>query len=199
MSLPSNNLWHLRFLRYSPVKLYRSRSLRQGQIKVTPWCCTPTPHNQCSYQISTSYTLRFPRYSPDKILKVKIQTTRQKVKSRSHHDIAHLQPLTYVPATYQLPTPYSCWDIARTRYSNSRSRWQGQVKSRSDHDVAHLQPLTNIPSTYELPTPYSFWDIARTNFSRCPPAWTPWVKTIFQQPLRVTLGHHGWKQYPDRA
>ena len=26
------------------------------------------PPNQCPYQASTSYTLRFPRYSPDKIL-----------------------------------------------------------------------------------------------------------------------------------
>ena len=36
---------------------YRSRSLLQGQIKVTPSCCTPTPPNQCPYQASTSYTL----------------------------------------------------------------------------------------------------------------------------------------------
>ena len=27
-----------------------------------------TPPNQCPYQASTSYTLQFPRYSPDKIL-----------------------------------------------------------------------------------------------------------------------------------
>ena len=40
----------------------------KGQIKVTPRHCTPTPPNQCPYQVSTSYTLRFPRYSPDKIL-----------------------------------------------------------------------------------------------------------------------------------
>ena len=26
--------------------------------------CTPTP--QCPYQVSTTYTLRLPRYSPDK-------------------------------------------------------------------------------------------------------------------------------------
>ena len=29
-----------------------------------------------------------------------------KVKSRSHHDTAHLQPLTNVPTKHQLPTPY---------------------------------------------------------------------------------------------
>ena len=80
----------------------------KGQIKVTPRRCTPTTPNQCPYQVSTSYTLRFLRYSPDKILKVKVTTARSKVKSRSDHDIAHLQPLTNVPAKYQLPTPYGC-------------------------------------------------------------------------------------------
>ena len=35
----------------------------KGQIKVTP-----TPPNQCPYQVSTYYTLQFPRYSRDKIL-----------------------------------------------------------------------------------------------------------------------------------
>ena len=39
----------------------------KGQIKVTPWCCTPTTPNQCPYQASTSYTLWFPRYCLDKI------------------------------------------------------------------------------------------------------------------------------------
>ena len=51
---------------------------------------------------------------------VKVTTTRSKVKSRSHHDAAHLQPLTNVPAKYQLPTPYSFRDIARTRFCRSR-------------------------------------------------------------------------------
>ena len=39
-----------------------------------------------------------------------------KVKSRSHHDTAHLQPVTNVPAKYQLPTPYGCQNIAQTRF-----------------------------------------------------------------------------------
>ena len=34
-------------------------------------------------------------------------TARSKVKSRSHHDVAHLHPLTSVPQKYQLPKPYS--------------------------------------------------------------------------------------------
>ena len=50
------------------TRFYRSRSLRQGQIKVTLQRCTPTPPNQCPYQASTSYTLQLSSYSPDKIL-----------------------------------------------------------------------------------------------------------------------------------
>ena len=49
---------------------YRSRSLWQGQRSnqgQTMTLHTYTP-NQYPYQVSTSYTLRFLRYSPDKIL-----------------------------------------------------------------------------------------------------------------------------------
>ena len=52
------------------TRFYRSRSLRQGQRSNqghTMPLHTYTP-NQCPYQISTSYTLRFLKYSPDKIL-----------------------------------------------------------------------------------------------------------------------------------
>ena len=90
------------------TRFYRSRSLQQGQRSNqghTMTLHTYTPQ-KCPYQVSTSYTLRFPRYSLDKILKV--TTARSKVKSRSDHDIAHLHPLTNVPSKYQLPTPYGC-------------------------------------------------------------------------------------------
>ena len=82
---------------------------------------------------------------------------RSKVKSRSDHDVAHLQPLTNIPTKYQLPTPYSFQDIARTRFYRSRSLQQGQRSNQeSDHDIVHLHPLTNIPTKYQLPTPYGF-------------------------------------------
>ena len=53
----------------------------------------------------------------DKILQVKITTARSKVKSRSHHDVAHLHPLTNVPTKDQLPTPYGFSDTAWTNFS----------------------------------------------------------------------------------
>ena len=57
-----------------------------------------------------------------------------KVKSRSHHDAAHLQPITKVPTKHQLPTPYGFRDIARTRFYRSRSLRQGQ-RSNQGHTM----------------------------------------------------------------
>ena len=57
-----------------------------------------------------------------------------KVKSRSHHDVAHLHPLTNIPTKYQLPTPYGFQDIARTRFYRSRSLQQGQ-RSNQGHTM----------------------------------------------------------------
>ena len=87
--------------------------------------CTPTPPNQCPYQVSTFYTLWNPKNIPDKILKLVVTMTRSKVKSRSHHDIAHLHLLTNVPTTYPLPTPYHFRDMAWTRFYRSSSLQQG--------------------------------------------------------------------------
>ena len=55
---------------------------------------------------------------------------RSKVESNSHHDVAHLYPLTNVPTKYQLPTPYGFRDLAWTRFSNSRPLWQGQTSTQ---------------------------------------------------------------------
>ena len=68
---------------------------------------------------------------------------RSKVKLRSHHDIAHLHPLTNVPTKYQLPTPYGFRDIARTRFYRSRSLRQGQ-RSNQCHTMT-LYTYTSKP------------------------------------------------------
>ena len=44
-----------------------------------------------------------------------------KVKSRSYHDVAHLQLITNIPTKYQLPIPYGFQDIARSSFKRSRS------------------------------------------------------------------------------
>ena len=55
---------------------------------------------------------------------------RSKVKSRSHHDVAHLQPLTNVSTKYQLTTPYGFHDIARQDFTGQGhySKVKGQIK-----------------------------------------------------------------------
>ena len=137
------------------TRLYRSRSLWEGQRSNqghTMTLHTYTP-KQCPYQVSTSYTLRFPRYSPDKIFKLKVTLARSKVKSRSHHDVAHLQPLTNVPTKYQLPTPYSFQDIVRTRLYRSRSLWEGQ-RSNQGHTMT-LHTYTPKQCPYQVSTSYT--------------------------------------------
>ena len=70
---------------------------------------------------------------------------RSKVKSRSHHGDAHLQPPTNVPTKYQLPTPNGFQDRTLTRFVGQGH--YSKVKSRSHHDDKHLYPLTmSIPS-----------------------------------------------------
>ena len=96
-----------------------------------------TPPNQCPYQVSTFCTLWNPRNSPDKILSVKVTTTRSKVKSKSHHDEAYLHLLTNVPTKYQLPIPYCFRDIARTRFYRSRSLQQGQRSNQGHIMMLH--------------------------------------------------------------
>ena len=102
----------------------------KGQIKVTPWCCTPTTLNQCPYQASTFYTLWFPRYSLDKILYVKV-TTQDQRSNQGQTMTLH----TYTPYSMSLPSInflhlYSFLDVARTRFYRSRSLQQGQIKVR---------------------------------------------------------------------
>ena len=73
--------------------------------------------------------IQFRRYIQDKILKVKVTTAKSKVKSRSHHDIAHLHPLANVPSMYQLPRPYSFRDIAWTDFKVKVTTARFKVKS----------------------------------------------------------------------
>ena len=84
--------------------------------------------------------------------KVMVTTARSKVKSRLHHEVAHLEPPTNVSTKYQLPTLHRFPHIARTRYYKSRSLQQGQ-KSNQDHTMMFhtVQPLSNDPAKYQLP------------------------------------------------
>ena len=60
--------------------------------------------DQCPYQVSNSYTLRYLRYSLDKISKFKVTTARSKIKSLLQYDIAHLPSIPH-------PQPFSLSSI----------------------------------------------------------------------------------------
>ena len=93
------------------------------------------------------------------------------MKSRSDHDAAHLHPLTNVPTKYQLPTPYGCRDIARTRFSNSRSLRQGQRSNQGQTMTLHTyspQPMS-LPSMNFLHLTVSEIQPGQTIYPR-PPA-----------------------------
>ena len=76
---------------------------------------------------------------------------RSKVKSRSYHDVAHLQPLTNVPTEYVLFTPYGF-----LRYSLKTLKIKVTTTRRNQ---GHTMTLPNVSTKYQLPTPYGFRDI----------------------------------------
>ena len=96
---------------------------------------------------------------------------RSKVKLRSHHDVAHLQPPTNVPINYQLPTPFGFRDIAGQDFigQGHYSKVKGQIKVTP----CRCSPTTptNVPTKYQLPTPFSFRDTAQINL-------IPWANCL---------------------
>ena len=95
---------------------------------------TFTP-NQYPYQVSSFYTLWNQRNNPDKILKLMVTMTRS---NQGHTITLHTYcPLTNAPTKYQFPTPYSCQDIAWTRFYRSRSIRQGQRSNQGHIMMLH--------------------------------------------------------------
>ena len=58
----------------------------------------------------------------------------------------HTIILTNISDKYQLSTPYSSQDIARTRFFWSRSPWQSP---RSHHSISHKHYAIIIPAKYQ--------------------------------------------------
>ena len=76
--------------------------------------------------------------------------TRSKVKSRSHYDVAYLQPLLSINFLH-----FTVSEILPGKNFKGQGHFS-KVKSRSHHTIAQLELLTNVPIKYQLPTPYSF-------------------------------------------
>ena len=115
-------------------------TLAEPTLKVTHHDAHLHP-NQCPHQVSTFYIAWNPRNSLDKILKLMVTTTRSKVKSRSHHDVAYLQPLSNVPTKYQLPALYSFRDIARQKFKGQGH--YGKIKGHTYNSQAMSLPSIN--------------------------------------------------------
>ena len=61
--------------------------------------------------------------------------TRTKVKSRSHHDISHLQPLTNIPTKYQLPTPLGSYVAQLVGGWTHNPRLVGSIPGDANCDI----------------------------------------------------------------
>ena len=84
------------------------------------------------------YILRFFRYSPDKIFKLKITTERS---NQSHTMMLHTYtPPTNVPTKSQLPTPYGFWDTARTNFACSPPAHIGAMGESNSESNTHTSP-----------------------------------------------------------
>ena len=69
-----------------------------------------------------------------------------KVKSRSHHDNAHVTPPKQCRSKYLPPAPYNFQDIALTRFLRPRSQQTGQRSNQAHTMTLHtsLKFLPNI-------------------------------------------------------
>ena len=79
--------------------------------------------------------LRFMRYCLDNIFKLNVTMAKSKVKSRSHHDNAHLHPPINVPTVYQPFIP-SLWGytpdkILQVYYRITTARLKVKLEDRS--------------------------------------------------------------------
>ena len=106
--------------------------------------------NQYPYQLSTSYTLRFLRYSPDKIFKLKVTTARS---NQGHIIMLH----TYTPEPMSLPSfnflhltfqRYSPDEILKVKVTTERSN-QGHAMMLHTYTSSNQCPY-QVSNSYTL-------------------------------------------------
>ena len=110
--------------------------------------------NQHPYQVSTSYTLKFLRYSPNKIFNLKVNMSRS---NQGHTMMMHTYTTNKCP--YQVSTSYSLQFLRYSPDKNLKVKvtilWS-KIKSRSQYDITYIQPLTNVHIKNQPSTPYRF-------------------------------------------
>ena len=87
------------------------------------------------------------RKTPTNFMPITVKASARPVQE-TNIKFAHLQHLTNVPTKFQLPTPYGFQDIARTRFSNSRSLQQGQKSNQGHTMTLHTYTPQPMPSLF---------------------------------------------------
>ena len=123
----------------------------------------PLTNVHTKYQLPTSYGIRdtswtnfFPPPAQPPIRTPWVKTIPQqplRVKSRSHHDIAHLHSQTNIPNKYQLSTPYGFRNIVRTLFYRSRPLQQGIMLNQGQTMMLHTYTPKQCP--YKVSTSYT--------------------------------------------
>ena len=123
-----------RFQDITQARFYRSRSLQRSQRSNQRHTMTLHTYNPPPMSLSSINFLHLTvsEISPGQDFIG--HGHYGKVKSKLHHDEAHLHLLTNVPTRYQLPTPYHFRDITHASFCRSRSLWQGQ-RSNQRHTM----------------------------------------------------------------
>ena len=188
----------------------------KGQIKVTPWHCTPTTLTNvpAKYQLPTPYgfqDIARGRFYRSRSLQQHLMSNQDHTMTLHTHN-----PLINVPTNYQLPILYSFRDIARNWFYRSTSLVQGQRLNQGHTMTVHTYTPNQCPS--QVSTSYTLWFLRyspdklfthgwrgtvqvnilpkdviphetvgitkdRAHRPEHPPIRTPWVKIIPRQPL----------------
>ena len=108
-------------------------TLAESKLKVTPWC-TPTSHNQCPYQVSTSYTFQNSRAWTRSS---KSRSLQQGQRSNQGHTML-LHAFTPNQCPYQVSTSYTLWFLRYSLDQFYRSRsLQGQRSNQGQTMTLH--------------------------------------------------------------
>ena len=101
--------------------------------------------------MSTFNTLWIPKYNLYNISKFKVTTASSKVKSRLHHDVGYLNPLTIHFLHLWVSEALLGQDFkGQGHYGNVK----GHIKVTPY--VAHLHTPTNVPTKCQFPKPHCF-------------------------------------------
>ena len=149
MSLPSIN-----FLHFTVSEILPRQNLKVKVTTARSKVKSRSQHDTAHQQPPSNVPSKYQPYGCSNISLIRCYSHYDKFKgyvtSRSHYNITNLQPpaKNNIPTIYQLSTPYSFRDIARTRFYRSRSPQQDQRSNQGNTMTLHTyNPLPmSLPS-----------------------------------------------------